>query len=192
MLSARSTIGVASFQIPAPTKTTAKDTWISQSTTFQIFEAGLTGRCPDAVATARSLLSPFVPPARPRARGDRGPGHAVERRRPRTPRGRGPLGLRRPCSMISAYGESGTKVELLGSLRQWTHAARVGSAEARRAGQRAVMNTLVTERLILRPWRREDRAPFAELNADPEVMQHFPRPLTRAESDQTADQIEAH
>lgn len=94
--------------------------------------------------------------------------------------------------MISAYGESGTKVELLGSLRPWTHAARVGSAEARRAGQRAVMNTLVTERLILRPWRREDRAPFAELNADPEVMQHFPRPLTRAESDQTADQIEAH
>ncbi len=46
-----------------------------------------------------------------------------------------------------------------------------------------------TERLLLRPWRDADRQPFAALNADPEVMRHFPRPLTRAESDDLADRI---
>lgn len=36
-------------------------------------------------------------------------------------------------------------------------------------------NTLIkTERLILRPWRQEDLEPFAKLNADPRVMEHFP------------------
>ena len=44
-----------------------------------------------------------------------------------------------------------------------------------------------TERLILRQWREADRAPFAALNADPEVMEHFPAPLTRAESDAVID-----
>jgi RimJ/RimL family protein N-acetyltransferase len=33
---------------------------------------------------------------------------------------------------------------------------------------------LVTTRLLLRRWRGSDRAPFAELNADPRVMEHFP------------------
>jgi hypothetical protein len=37
--------------------------------------------------------------------------------------------------------------------------------------------TLETERLILRPWREEDRAPFAALNADPTVMEFFPKTL---------------
>ena len=46
-----------------------------------------------------------------------------------------------------------------------------------------------TERLILRPWRDTDRVPFAALNADPEVMRHFPSPLTRGESDELADRI---
>ena len=31
-----------------------------------------------------------------------------------------------------------------------------------------------TERLILRPWLEEDLEPFAELNADPRVMEYFP------------------
>lgn len=51
---------------------------------------------------------------------------------------------------------------------------------------------LVTERLLLRRWRGEDRDPFAALNADPVVMEHFPAPLTRAQSDDLADRIEAH
>lgn len=50
---------------------------------------------------------------------------------------------------------------------------------------------LKTERLVLRRWRPEDREPFAALNADPEVMEHFPAALTRAESDAWIDRTEA-
>lgn len=42
---------------------------------------------------------------------------------------------------------------------------------------------LETERLILRQFRESDHAPFAALNADPKVMEHMLKPLTRAESD---------
>ena len=49
-----------------------------------------------------------------------------------------------------------------------------------------------TQRLILRRWRPEDRTPFAALNADPAVMEHFPSTLSRAESDTLADRIESH
>lgn len=51
---------------------------------------------------------------------------------------------------------------------------------------------LRTERLVLRGWTQHDRAPFAEMNADPEVMEHFPSPLTRAASDAFVDRIEQH
>ncbi len=51
---------------------------------------------------------------------------------------------------------------------------------------------LRTPRLVLRRWRDEDREPFAALNADPLVMEHFPAPLSRAESDDMVDRIEAH
>lgn len=44
-----------------------------------------------------------------------------------------------------------------------------------------------TERLRLRQWLPEDRAPFAALNTDAHVMEYFPAPLTRAESDRMAD-----
>ncbi|KQU70531.1 GNAT family N-acetyltransferase [Phycicoccus sp. Root101] len=47
------------------------------------------------------------------------------------------------------------------------------------------------DRLVLRQWRAEDRAPFAALNDDPAVMEHFPEHLTRAASDAMADRIEA-
>lgn len=40
-----------------------------------------------------------------------------------------------------------------------------------------------TERLLLRQWRDSDLEPFAELNADPEVMRFFPSTLTREASD---------
>ncbi len=52
--------------------------------------------------------------------------------------------------------------------------------------------TLYTARLHLRPWRASDRIPFAALNADPEVMEHFPSALTRDESDAMVDRVEAH
>jgi RimJ/RimL family protein N-acetyltransferase len=49
---------------------------------------------------------------------------------------------------------------------------------------------LATQRLLLRRWRDSDLAPFAELNADPEVMGHIRDPMTRAESDAFARRIE--
>ena len=42
---------------------------------------------------------------------------------------------------------------------------------------------LETERLLMRSWREDDLAPFAAMNADPVVMEHFPSTLTRQESD---------
>jgi RimJ/RimL family protein N-acetyltransferase len=50
---------------------------------------------------------------------------------------------------------------------------------------------LTTERLVLRPWREEDLAPFAALNADPEVMRYFPKRLSREESDAMAARLAA-
>jgi RimJ/RimL family protein N-acetyltransferase len=51
---------------------------------------------------------------------------------------------------------------------------------------------LRTERLILRPWLDEDLAPFAALNADPRVMEHFPSLLDRERSDAMAGRIRDH
>jgi RimJ/RimL family protein N-acetyltransferase len=47
-----------------------------------------------------------------------------------------------------------------------------------------------TNRLRLRQWRPQDHEPFAMLNADPEVMEFFPAPLSRSESDALANRIE--
>lgn len=49
-----------------------------------------------------------------------------------------------------------------------------------------------TGRLILREWRDADRAPFAAMNADPEVMRFFPGTQTREQSDASADRIAEH
>jgi ribosomal-protein-alanine N-acetyltransferase len=49
----------------------------------------------------------------------------------------------------------------------------------------------MTERLILRRWLERDRAPFAEMNADPEVMRYFLQPLTGPDSDAMVGRIEA-
>ena len=51
---------------------------------------------------------------------------------------------------------------------------------------------LATERLILRGFEDVDRAAHAAMNADPEVMRHFPAPLDAAESDAMLDRIAAH
>ena len=51
------------------------------------------------------------------------------------------------------------------------------------------MTTLKTKRLILRPWKETDLEPFAELNVDPRVMEFFPSPLSRQQSDDLAKRI---
>ena len=48
---------------------------------------------------------------------------------------------------------------------------------------------LETDRLILRQWTLEDRKPFAAMNSDPEVMEHFPSLLNEEESDKMADKL---
>jgi len=55
----------------------------------------------------------------------------------------------------------------------------------------ATLPTLATDRLILRPWRDSDLAPFAALNADPEVMEHFPATLSAAAAAKLAAGIRA-
>ncbi|OLD48427.1 MAG: GNAT family N-acetyltransferase [Actinobacteria bacterium 13_1_40CM_2_65_8] len=52
------------------------------------------------------------------------------------------------------------------------------------------MVALHTARLVLRRWRQSDREPFAHLNADPEVMEHFPSTLNREQSDAFVETIE--
>ncbi|AGI22615.1 N-acetyltransferase YnaD [Pseudomonas sp. ATCC 13867] len=52
--------------------------------------------------------------------------------------------------------------------------------------------SLTTERLLLRPWRAYDLPTFATLNADPEVMRHFPACMSREESDLLAARILLH
>ena len=50
---------------------------------------------------------------------------------------------------------------------------------------------LVTHRLRLRSWQDADLEPFAALNADPFVMEFYPRTLNRAESDAFAKRANA-
>jgi RimJ/RimL family protein N-acetyltransferase len=49
---------------------------------------------------------------------------------------------------------------------------------------------IATSRLLLRQWRPSDREPFAALNADSRVMEHFPHLQTREESDASVDRFE--
>jgi RimJ/RimL family protein N-acetyltransferase len=46
-----------------------------------------------------------------------------------------------------------------------------------------------TERLLMREWRNDDLAPFAVLNADPRVTEHFASSLTPPESDDLVERI---
>ena len=48
---------------------------------------------------------------------------------------------------------------------------------------------LRTERLLLRRWLPADREPFAAMNADARVMEHFAGVLTRDESDAMIDRM---
>ena len=50
---------------------------------------------------------------------------------------------------------------------------------------------LTTGRLLLREWREDDKAPYAALNADPVVMEHFPSTLTPEQSDEMVERMAA-
>jgi len=48
---------------------------------------------------------------------------------------------------------------------------------------------LFTERLVLRQWKDSDYLDFANLNADPSVMEFYPNILSSGESDAMADKL---
>jgi len=48
---------------------------------------------------------------------------------------------------------------------------------------------LKTDRLILRQWENYDLLPFANMNADPDVMKYYPSTLSESESNQLANRI---
>jgi RimJ/RimL family protein N-acetyltransferase len=57
----------------------------------------------------------------------------------------------------------------------------------------AILASMIrTDRLLLRRWRHDDRAPFAAMNADPEVRAFLQGTIGRQESDAFIDAIEAH
>ncbi|MEU9699852.1 GNAT family N-acetyltransferase [Streptomyces sp. NPDC047981] len=53
------------------------------------------------------------------------------------------------------------------------------------------MPELRTDRLLLRPWRESDLAPWAAMNADPEIREHLGELLTREQSDATVAAMRA-
>jgi 3-dehydroquinate dehydratase/shikimate dehydrogenase len=50
---------------------------------------------------------------------------------------------------------------------------------------------LKTERLLLRAWKDEDSAPYAEMNADPRVREFFPSVLNGGQSDDEMRHIQS-
>lgn len=50
---------------------------------------------------------------------------------------------------------------------------------------------LTTSRLLLRPWREDDRPAFAAMCADPRVMEFFSKTLSREESDAMVERIQS-
>jgi len=59
-------------------------------------------------------------------------------------------------------------------------------------GTMTLPQELGTDRLLLRRWRDGDREPFAAMNADPRVMEHFPAVLTPQETDAMIARIDEH
>lgn len=48
-----------------------------------------------------------------------------------------------------------------------------------------------TERLRLRQWKEGDRDAFASMSSDPQVMEFFPKTMSRAESDAVVDKCQS-
>ncbi|MGP4084478.1 GNAT family N-acetyltransferase [Streptomyces sp. KR55] len=53
------------------------------------------------------------------------------------------------------------------------------------------MPELRTDRLLLRDWRGSDLAPWAAMNADPEVRRYFPGVLTKEQTDAAVARFQA-
>lgn len=51
---------------------------------------------------------------------------------------------------------------------------------------------LESKRLKLRQWQASDLVAFAKLNSDPKVMEFFPNPLGREQSDKLAERLKAN
>jgi RimJ/RimL family protein N-acetyltransferase len=66
-----------------------------------------------------------------------------------------------------------------------------GHGDRPSAGMLGTVDSLRAQRLLLRQWRADDLPAFADLNADSAVMEHFPAPLTRQQSDEFAHRIMA-
>jgi 3-dehydroquinate dehydratase / shikimate dehydrogenase len=49
-----------------------------------------------------------------------------------------------------------------------------------------------TDRLILREWKEDDKVSFARINADPMIMEFFPRQLGEDDSNKLADRFQKH
>ena len=54
-----------------------------------------------------------------------------------------------------------------------------------------VLKMIETARLTLRQWLPEDYSYFAQMSTNPQVMQYFPKLLTRTESDAFIDKVRA-
>ena len=112
-----------------------------------------------------------------------------------------PLGLAL-CGSVprrgGTYGRRPTAVKTPRATKP--HPPRISRRErSRDPGPRAFRHPSApmptTERLVLRSWRPSDRAPFARLNADPEVVRVPQRRRARSrapQSDELFDAIEAH
>jgi len=49
-----------------------------------------------------------------------------------------------------------------------------------------------SERLGFRNWSKEDLDEFAEINVDSQVMEHFPKPLTKSETEEFIQRLQKH
>ncbi|MFY9657096.1 MAG: GNAT family N-acetyltransferase [Methylocystis sp.] len=75
------------------------------------------------------------------------------------------------------------RIEDATASHELTFACSLSANSDRREVSSMAPTILATPRLRLRAWRDEDLAPFAALNADPRVMEFFPRLLNHEESD---------
>ena len=87
----------------------------------------------------------------------------------------------------SAPSRCGVAGEILSAPTQVKAAGRPPQVPAYRVSMAV---ELTTGRLLMRGWTRADQEPFARLNADPEVMEHFPSVLSPAESNHLIELIE--